>query len=101
MDALLFIQDWNASLSPERKEESKKQLATYINELLLHDFEKLVQVLYRVDVSEQKLKSVLMANKGKDAGELIADMLIKRQEEKLATRQSFPPANDIAEDDRW
>lgn len=101
MDILNYLQAWNVSLSLEKKEAFKKQLAIYLNELLLNDFEKLIQLLYRVDVSEQKLKETLAVNQGKDAGELIADLLIKRQEEKLAGRQAFPPANDIAEDDRW
>ncbi|HEX8314131.1 MAG TPA: hypothetical protein VF609_04025 [Flavisolibacter sp.] len=101
MEVSLFIQQWDASLSAELKEPLKKQLAAYVNTLLLNDFGKLVRVLYQVDVSEQKLKIVLIENKDKDAGELIADLLIKRQEEKTALRQSFPPAKDIHEDEQW
>lgn len=101
MDVLQTIQNWDASLSLNEKDNLRKRLAIAINELLLDDFDKLVQLLYRVDVSEQKLKNVLAANQEKDAGDLIADLLIKRQEEKLAFRQAFPPANNMAEDDRW
>ena len=101
MEVSLFIQQWDASLSAELKKPLKKQLAAYVNTLLLNDFGKLVRVLYQVDVSEQKLKIVLIENKDKDAGELIADLLIKRQEEKTALRQSFPPAKDIHEDEQW
>ena len=101
MDVQLFIQEWDASRLPETKENLKKELAVYINELLLHNFDKLVQLLYRVDVPEKLLKKVLSENKQRDAGELIAELLIKRQEEKIAMRQSFPPAKDIADDDRW
>ena len=101
MDVQLLIQSWDANATSNKKAELRQQLAYLINEMLLHDFEKLVQLLYAVDVSEQKLKTELAGNPNQDAGEVIADMMIKRQEEKLAVRHAFPPANNIAEDERW
>jgi hypothetical protein len=101
MDVQLLLQKWETALSAENKASLRKALALDLNELLLHDFEKLVQLLYRVDVPEQKLRTVLAENTGKDAGELLADLLIKRQEEKTALRRSFPPAKNISEDERW
>jgi len=101
MDIPLFMQNWDASLAEEKKKALKNELAFYINDLLLHRFEKLVEILYRVDVSQKKLKTVLLENKEKDAGDLIADLLIKRQEEKIAFRRSIPPANNITDDERW
>ena len=101
MDIPLFMQNWDASLAEEKKKALKNELGFYINDLLLHRFEKLVEILYRVDVSEKKLKTVLLENKEKDAGDLIADLLIKRQEEKIAFRRSIPPANNITDDERW
>ena len=101
MDVTLFMQTWNPSLPTEKKEELKKELALYINDLLLHDFEKLVQLLYRIDVPEKQIRKVLEENKEKDAGDLLAELLIKRQEEKIALRHTFPPAEDIPEDERW
>lgn len=87
------------------KEEDRRHLSTaiaaHINELMQHDFNRLLLILYRIDVSEQLLKATLAKSEGKDAGELIADLLIKRQEEKLASRQDFPPAKDISDDERW
>ena len=101
MDAAQLIQEWQPSLHGDRKTELKRQLASSLNHLLLHDFEQLIRVLYRVDVSEKKLKAVLAQNQTTDAGELMADLLIKRQEEKLASRQAFPPAKNISDDERW
>ena len=100
MDAQLVLQNWEACSYNEKK-NLRLQLAQYINDLLLNDFDQLVLLLYRVDVSEVQLKKVLVENKTVDAGELIADLLIKRQEEKIALRRSFPPAKDISEDERW
>ncbi|HUC81594.1 MAG TPA: hypothetical protein VMR70_11800 [Flavisolibacter sp.] len=83
------------------REKLRTELAAYINELITHQFDQLLQLLYRVDVSEQKLKNVLRENSDEDAGLLLADLLLKRQEEKLAARRSFPPANDVSDEERW
>ena len=101
MDAQALIQNWDSSLPADKKDFLRYELAAYINELLLHDFEKLVQLLYQIDVSEKKLKQVLQKNQNQDAGTLMADLIIKRQEEKLAIKQSFPPAENLSDDERW
>ena len=36
------------------------QLAIFVNDLIEKDFSQLVQLLYRLDVSEEKLRSVLL-----------------------------------------
>lgn len=78
----------SADLDPHANEaEMRKALAAYINELILHDFERLVQLLYRIDVSEAKLKNLLQEKKDKDAGDLIADMIIERQKQKIKSRR--------------
>ncbi|RYF82616.1 MAG: hypothetical protein EON98_11150 [Chitinophagaceae bacterium] len=79
----------------------RDELSAHINDLLLHQFDQLVQALYRIDVSEKKLKEVLRQHPHEDAGNLIADLIIKRQEEKLAIKQSFPPAENLSDDERW
>jgi hypothetical protein len=60
----------------------KAELATYINDLIVHDFNKLISILYRIDVDEEKLKRVLKENKDKDAGIVIAELIIERQSQK-------------------
>jgi hypothetical protein len=49
-----------------------EDLANAINDLIKNDFSKLVQLLYRIDVSEAKLKYILQAHPNEDAGKLIA-----------------------------
>jgi hypothetical protein len=58
-------------------------LAAYVNELIMTNFERLVQLLYRIDVSEEKLKKLLRQNPESDAGMIIADLIIERQKQKL------------------
>ncbi|WP_276504808.1 hypothetical protein [Terrimonas pollutisoli] len=80
----------------------REELAAYINTLVQSDFNKLVQLLYRIDVNEAKLKSMLKQNPGADAGLIIADLIIERQRQKLQSRKSFTKKdNEINEEDKW
>src|SRR5258705_8611949 len=72
-------------------------LITAINDLIAFDFNKLIQVLYQADVSENKIKKQLENNKEADAGTIIANLLLERQLQKIKTRRTFqskPPAVD-------
>ncbi|MEN9963413.1 MAG: hypothetical protein RL582_508 [Bacteroidota bacterium] len=66
-------------------------LAAYVNELIMTNFERLVQLLYRIDVSEEKLKKLLRQNPESDAGIIIADLIIDRQKQKILinTEENF------------
>ena len=65
------------------------QLEDFINECIKTDFSKLVQLLYRIDVSEQKLKTILQANPNEDAGKLIAAVIVERLAATKKARESF------------
>lgn len=97
-DMLLKINDTSTIF---KKEDLRMQINDFINHLLIHDFNRLVQILYRVDVNEQKLKTLLQQNSDRDASVLITDLLIQRQEEKLKSRQAFKKNTDIPEDEKW
>lgn len=81
---------------------SLTDLIAYINHLIAHDFSKLVYLLYAVDVPEKKLKRLLAENPGENAGKLIAQLMLERQEQKRKSREQFKqnPA-DIPDDERW
>ena len=101
MDAFAVLEEFSTDLPVEKKAEVKNKLAVYLNELLLHDFHSLVQLLYRVDVSEKKLKTVLQENPTEDAGNLLAGLIIERQLEKQAFKNSFRFPTDASEEERW
>ena len=83
-------------------EELRQKLSDHINYLIIHDFNQLVNSLYRIDVSEGKLKLLLADNSGKDASLIIADLIIERQLQKLKARKSFTKGTDeIDEKDKW
>jgi len=80
----------------------KQILAEKINELITNDFQKLVLILYRMDVSEIKLKQLLIENPGTNAALIIADLMIERQAEKIRSRQQFSrPDENISDDEKW
>jgi len=73
-----------------------------INELIEKDFQKLVNLLYRLDVSEEKLRKQLDQNPGKDAGEIITVLILERQEQKIKSRGQYSKRDDnIDEAEKW
>ena len=70
-----------------------------INELIKNDFSRLVQILYRIDVSEAKLKDILNSNPNEDAGKLIAQVIIERLAATKKARESFSTKTPSIEDD--
>lgn len=83
-------------------EELQQKLSVHVNHLIQHHFEQLVSLLYRIDVSEAKIKSLLQNEPGKNAGDLIAALIIERQLQKIKTRQQFKQAgNNFDEEEKW
>ena len=83
-------------------EEVHKRLAAHINDLVKNDFEKLVGLLYQIDINEDKLKYLLKNQPGEDAGNVIASLIIERLLQKAALRKQFtnkPSADDNEE--KW
>ena len=101
-----LIEDINQSLEISlpvtiSSEEIKEKLTAFINDLINHDFEKLVFYLYRIDVNEAKMKKLLDLRDGENAAGLIADLIIERQIEKIKSRKETKKNGDIPEDEKW
>ena len=82
-------------------EKDRQLLAERVNYLLVDEFEKLVSILYMLDVNESKLKEVIHQNPGVDAGLIIADLMIERQSQKIKSRRESRRDNDISEEEKW
>jgi succinate dehydrogenase/fumarate reductase flavoprotein subunit len=83
-------------------QELETALATFVNQLMQKDFEKLLFVLYRIDVDEQQLKRRLVEQADTDAGLVIARLIIARQLEKIKSRrQHRRDDNNISEEEKW
>lgn len=82
--------------------EIHTELSDYINTLIKNDFDKLIAYLYRIDVNEQKLKTLLQQFPLQDAGNIIASLIIERQEQKIKTRKQFSQQDtDFDEEEKW
>ena len=65
--------------------EKLRRIVAYLME---KDFARLLQVLYRIDVSEDRLKAALAAQQDEPAT-VIAQMIFEREMQKVATRRKY------------
>lgn len=75
------------------KKSDKEQyelLAKYLNDIIQFDFTRLLNILYRVDIPEEKLKNALNDNHDNLlSGQIIAQLLLEREEEKIRLRAKY------------
>src|SRR5688500_8760522 len=88
--------DFNLPVT-NNKQQLIEALAEGINYLIQADFSRLLNILYRIDSSEQTLEQ----QADMDAGLLIADLIIERQLQKQKIRAQFKPEQNIPDDDKW
>ena len=93
----------NESFSLQSDEVNLVEILTErINFLIVNDFNKLIYILYRADINENKLNKLLAENKKEDAGKIIAALFIQRHLEKIKLRrESNTNARNDSEEERW
>jgi len=92
--------DW--ALLINSGEDGKEKLSAAINEMINTDFAGLINLLYRFDIDEKKLRELLKVNPGLNAGSIIADLLIEREIQKQKTRNEFNNnQSGIDENEKW
>lgn len=94
---LMLLQDDVVQFSSN--EEFRKYVVNFINRLINEDFNHLLFILYRIDVHEDKVRHLLDIHQGENAAEIITDLIIERQIQKIATRQQFKSQQNIVEED--
>jgi len=86
---------------PDEDIDVRKLIVDKINYLIVHDFEKLVYLLYRIDVSEKKIDLLLRQFPQTDAAEMIAGLMIEREAEKMRSREEFGKSGGDSLEERW
>lgn len=87
---------------PDELSARREELERAINAMIVSDFDGLLQLLYRLDIDEAKLRRHLKDMRGEDAATIITDMIVDRQLQKIKSRQQFSRRDDnISEEDRW
>ena len=109
MEDELKIQQYTLQLLEENDinfhsfSEFRNFIIEKINNWNNNDFEHLLYLLYRIDVHEDKVRKLMIEHKGENAAEIITDLIIARQKQKIETRKLFQfntPA-DISEEELW
>ena len=105
METQTLLQDLNSRFELGLRdvptlEELEALLAERVNTMIQRNFGELVQMLYRVDVSETKLRTLLEENAGEDAATIIARLILERQWQKIETRRRY--RRDVeGDEERW
>ena len=73
----------------EKFQAFRKLLIERIEELAEKNMDKLMWLLYRVDVSERKLHETLKQTPPEQFAPVIADLIIERQIQKIKSRNEF------------
>ncbi len=83
-------------------DEIREKLIALINELINKDFHALVQLLYRIDVDEKKIRLYLNQNTNEDSASLLADLIIERQLQKIESKKQFRRnKNHESDEEKW
>lgn len=90
-----------SDLNTKELRKIKERLTEYINYLLVNDFNQLVQLLYRIDIDERKLKATLAAYTETDSAGIIAEQIIQRLIQKSLTRKQSNPDTAIDDEEKW
>ena len=70
-------------------QELYRQILPLIDELLNDDYPKLMAMLYRIDLDEEFLNRKLKENTHADTDEVITDLIIKRELQKVIIKEAY------------
>ena len=82
-------------------DQLKEAISTVINNLIADDFSRLISLLYRLDISEKKLRKLLAISGNVSSSDIIAQMIIDRQQEKIKARKLFSTNNNFCDEEKW
>lgn len=74
--------------SADSKEELIDKLAKVVEFIIESDFERFLSIMYRLDISEEKLKLALSSEHGNNYRN-VAILIIQREEEKARWRKKY------------
>ncbi len=67
----------------------KRRLTKKITELLDTNYEKLINILYRIDINENKLNELFGSKNREDIPPRLADLIVERQLQKIKFRNMY------------
>jgi hypothetical protein len=88
-DTIQSIQKYMEMESTPTNENVLEVLTSSVMYLLLHDMEKLLNILYRIDVNEPKVKAAFAQNNPKLIAPTIAQLILDRELQKAESRRKY------------
>ena len=95
------IMNLSDSLQPANNSGIREQIIALVNTLINEDFHSLIQLLYQIDVSENKIRSCLQNDTNKLSADIIADLIIERQLQKIKSRKAFSKNDTFSDEEKW
>ena len=95
-DASIIIQEWGLDPALHSKEAILEALRARISELVIKDPMAFIQLMYRLDIAEDRLGLVIDEP---NADQMIAQMIWDRQLQKSVIRKMTPPRTDTGDED--
>lgn len=74
-------------------EELFEQIQPHIKKLIDTNHSKFMGILYRIDVSDEQIKKAVNENTSEPFSEIITDLIIKRELQKVVIRQHYKNAS--------
>jgi hypothetical protein len=75
-------------------EEAFKALTEHVEWLIEHNMDFLLSLMYRLDISEARIKQALHLGNIMPAAQAISLLIIERQKNRLLTRKSYRSSQD-------
>lgn len=88
-DTIQSLQKYVELESQASYEALLEALTSAVMHLLLHDMEKLLNILYRIDVNEPKVKAAFAQNNPKLIAPTIARLILERELQKAESRRKY------------
>lgn len=83
------------------REDWKTALIDLIDHLIANNFQQLINVLYKIDVSENKIKLALQQHENRKTAEVLVEMILERLQQKAESRKATKTNKFIPEDEKF
>jgi hypothetical protein len=70
-------------------DELFEQIEPHINKLISSNQQKFMGILYRIDLSDEQIKKALKENNSESFSEILSDLIIKRELQKVVIRNHY------------
>ncbi len=86
---LLLRQQFELESAETASQDVQQLLANRIAQLLAGDMESFMSMLYRLDVSEIKIRAALSSSNQEAPNVTLAKLIIERQHERMVTKRTY------------